>query len=229
MADTIVVPTSHGARRVKHEAIEEGQQLTRTRLGNVVASLSRLAHLAADGSAKQGNRMVDVWGESAQRRHPIVERLVPDRIPPSKVAQARVKGAAALAVACRFFLLGERVRNLFTQGFPSGALRVGGIKPRALSLLDVGHELLSCAPARLVTAAADNVTLFRGESIEAVNRSIRAQPSSHARQVEPLAVGPIGGAAGTESMLLYWLTTIRGSTRATLLAGLGVHEPTADP
>ena len=117
-----------------------------------------------------------------------------------------------MASGCRFFVLGERVRNLFTQGFPSGALRVGGIKPRALSLLHIGNELLSCDPARLVTATADNVTLFRGESFEAVNRSIRAQPSSHARQVEPLAVGPIGGAAGTESMLLYWLTAVRGST-----------------
>ena len=155
--------------------------------------------------------MVDVWGESAQRRHPVVERLIPDRIPPSEVAQARAKGAAALAVACRIVILGERVRNLITQGFPSGALRASGIKPRALCLLYVGHELLSCDPARLVTAPANNVALFRGESVEAVNRSIRAQPSSHARQVEPLRVGPIGGAAGTESMLLYRLTAIRGS------------------
>ena len=214
---------------MKHEAIEKGQQLTRTRLGNVVAILSRHAHLATDSSAEQGNRVVDVGRKSTQRRHPLAERLVPHRIPPSKVAQARVRGAAALAVACRIFVLGERVRNLITQGFPSGALRASGVEPRALSLLYVGNELLSCDPARLVTATADNVTLFRGESVEAVNRSIRAQPSSHARQVEPLRVGPIGGTAGTESMLLYWLTTIRGSTRATLLARLGVHEPTADP
>ena len=73
--------------------------------------------------------------------------------------------------AIRLLVLGERVRNLIAQGFPSRPASKTRIESSSLRLLDIGDEPLPCDPARLVTKAANNILLFRGELVEAANRS----------------------------------------------------------